>query len=114
MIPLTVDVPMRRLPWANWGLILATVVLSLAVPYGSEERVEFVPGRDGEGPGLVLTEVVQDIGQDEEVGGHLGEGVVADFREADDVGGELPQAEGLPVAAEDVADQLALDLLGRG
>jgi membrane associated rhomboid family serine protease len=33
MIPLTVDVPMKRLPWANWGLILATVVISLAVPY---------------------------------------------------------------------------------
>jgi hypothetical protein len=26
MIPLTVDVPMKRLPWANWGLILATVL----------------------------------------------------------------------------------------
>ncbi|MBI1916706.1 MAG: rhomboid family intramembrane serine protease [Planctomycetes bacterium] len=37
MIPLTVDVPMKRLPWANWALILATVVISLAVPYGTEE-----------------------------------------------------------------------------
>ena len=36
MIPLTVDVPMKRLPWANWGLILVTVVVSLAVPYSSE------------------------------------------------------------------------------
>jgi membrane associated rhomboid family serine protease len=32
MIPLTVDVAMQRLPWANWGLILATIVLSFAVP----------------------------------------------------------------------------------
>src|SRR5262249_9879509 len=32
MLPLTVDVPMKRLPWANWGLILVTVVVSLAVP----------------------------------------------------------------------------------
>ncbi len=32
MIPLTVDVPMKRLPWANWGLIVATIVVSLAVP----------------------------------------------------------------------------------
>jgi len=32
MIPLTVDVPMKRLPWANWGLILTTVAVSLAVP----------------------------------------------------------------------------------
>ena len=37
MIPLSVDVPMKRIPWANWGLILATVVISLAVPYGTEE-----------------------------------------------------------------------------
>src|SRR6516162_1179759 len=33
MIPLTVDVPMKRLPWANWALILATVAVSLAVPF---------------------------------------------------------------------------------
>jgi membrane associated rhomboid family serine protease len=32
MIPLSVDVPMKRIPWANWGLILVTVVVSLAVP----------------------------------------------------------------------------------
>ncbi len=38
MIPLSVDVPMKRLPWANWVLILATVVISLAVPYATEER----------------------------------------------------------------------------
>jgi membrane associated rhomboid family serine protease len=43
MIPLTVDVPMKRLPWANWGLILATVVISLAVPYIPGERFAFFP-----------------------------------------------------------------------
>jgi membrane associated rhomboid family serine protease len=32
MIPLSVDVPMKRIPWANWGLILLTVVVSIAVP----------------------------------------------------------------------------------
>jgi membrane associated rhomboid family serine protease len=37
MIPLTVDVPMKRLPWANWGLILTTGLISLAVPFGTEE-----------------------------------------------------------------------------
>src|SRR5947209_19825054 len=37
MIPLTVDVPMKRLPWANWGLILTTVVISLAVPSATAE-----------------------------------------------------------------------------
>src|SRR6266511_996074 len=37
MIPLTVDVPMKRLPWANWALILVTVVISLAVRYATEE-----------------------------------------------------------------------------
>src|SRR5262245_8590572 len=42
MIPLTVDVPMKRLPWANWGLILATVVISLAVPYTAEERLSLL------------------------------------------------------------------------
>jgi len=31
-------VPMKRLPWANWGLILATVVISIAVPYQPGER----------------------------------------------------------------------------
>jgi membrane associated rhomboid family serine protease len=43
MIPLTVDVPMKRLPWANWGLILATVLISLAVPYEPSERFAFLP-----------------------------------------------------------------------
>src|SRR5262245_39332276 len=38
MIPLTVDVPMKRLPWANWALILVTVIISLAVPHATEER----------------------------------------------------------------------------
>src|SRR5262249_54111884 len=32
VIPLSVDVPMRRVPWANWVLIAITVVISLAVP----------------------------------------------------------------------------------
>jgi membrane associated rhomboid family serine protease len=44
MIPLGVDVPMKRLPWANWGLILVTVVVSLAVPYSAGERFHFFPG----------------------------------------------------------------------
>jgi membrane associated rhomboid family serine protease len=39
MIPLTLDVPMKRLPWANWGLILTTVVISLAVPYADSRWV---------------------------------------------------------------------------
>ncbi len=43
MIPLSVDVPMRRLPWANWGLILLTVAVSLAVPYAADERFGFFP-----------------------------------------------------------------------
>jgi len=43
MIPLTLDVPMKRIPWANWGLILATVVVSLAVPYAPGERFAFLP-----------------------------------------------------------------------
>jgi membrane associated rhomboid family serine protease len=38
MIPLGVDVPMKRLPWANWGLIGVTVLISLAVPYSTGER----------------------------------------------------------------------------
>lgn len=37
MLPLSVDVPMKRLPWANWGLIVATVAISLAVPYSKGE-----------------------------------------------------------------------------
>jgi membrane associated rhomboid family serine protease len=44
MLPLTLDVPMKRLPWANWGLITATVLLSLAVPYEAGERFTFLPG----------------------------------------------------------------------
>ena len=36
MIPVSVDVPMRRVPWANWVLIVVTVVVSLAVPYKRE------------------------------------------------------------------------------
>lgn len=43
MIPLTVDVPMKRLPWANWGLILATVALSIAVPYAPDEPLALFP-----------------------------------------------------------------------
>src|SRR5437763_9671225 len=43
MIPLTLDVPMKRIPWANWGLILATVAVSLAVPYAPGERFAFLP-----------------------------------------------------------------------
>jgi membrane associated rhomboid family serine protease len=43
MIPLGVDVPLRRLPWANWGLILATVAVSLAVPYLPGERFALLP-----------------------------------------------------------------------
>jgi len=46
MIPLTVDVPMKRLPWANWGLILATVVISLAVPYTPGEQFAISPASD--------------------------------------------------------------------
>lgn len=46
MIPLTVDVPMKRLPWANWGLILATVVTSIAVPYAPGERLSFFSASD--------------------------------------------------------------------
>jgi membrane associated rhomboid family serine protease len=44
MIPLTLDVPMKRLPWANWGLILLTLVVSLAVPYAQGERFALFPG----------------------------------------------------------------------
>jgi membrane associated rhomboid family serine protease len=43
MIPLGVDVPMKRLPWANWGLIAATVLVSLAVPYADGARFELFP-----------------------------------------------------------------------
>ncbi len=43
MIPLTVDVPMKRLPWANWGLILATVVISLAIPYVPGQGLALFP-----------------------------------------------------------------------
>jgi membrane associated rhomboid family serine protease len=43
MIPLGVDVPMKRLPWTNWGLIAATVLVSLAVPYASDAAFHFFP-----------------------------------------------------------------------
>jgi len=43
MIPLSIDIPMKRLPWANWGLMLATVVISLAVPYIPGEAVSLFP-----------------------------------------------------------------------
>jgi membrane associated rhomboid family serine protease len=43
MIPLTVDVPMKRLPCANWLLIAATVWISLAVPYAHRERDALIP-----------------------------------------------------------------------
>jgi membrane associated rhomboid family serine protease len=43
MIPLSVDVPMRRLPWANWGLIVATVVVSLAVPSAPGQQFRLFP-----------------------------------------------------------------------
>jgi membrane associated rhomboid family serine protease len=36
MIPLAADVPMKRVPWANWLLIAVTIVVSLAVPYKKE------------------------------------------------------------------------------
>jgi membrane associated rhomboid family serine protease len=39
MIPLTVDVPMKRLPWVNWLLITVTVAISLAIPYREEASV---------------------------------------------------------------------------
>jgi hypothetical protein len=53
MIPLSVDVPMRRLPWANWALILATVVISLAVPYESKEDVSLPSAEDLQKPGAI-------------------------------------------------------------
>jgi membrane associated rhomboid family serine protease len=43
MIPLTVDVPMKRLPGANWLLIAATVWISLAVPCVHRERDALIP-----------------------------------------------------------------------
>jgi membrane associated rhomboid family serine protease len=46
MIPLTLDVPMKRLPWANWGLILATILISVAVPYAPGERFALLPQGD--------------------------------------------------------------------
>ncbi len=48
MIPLTVDVPMKRLPWANWGLILVTLVLSIAVPAIHEDATVSDPIRPGD------------------------------------------------------------------
>src|SRR5215207_6421198 len=44
MIPLTLDVPMKRVPWANWALLLATVVVSLAVPYAEHQHGGLTPG----------------------------------------------------------------------
>lgn len=46
MVPLTLDVPMKRLPWANWGLILATVAISIAVPYAPDEQLAFFPSTE--------------------------------------------------------------------
>jgi membrane associated rhomboid family serine protease len=46
MIPLSLDVPMKRLPWANWGLILATIWISLAVPYATSDPVGGTLSRD--------------------------------------------------------------------
>jgi membrane associated rhomboid family serine protease len=43
MIPLSVDVPMKRMLWANWALIVVTVALSLAVPYAPKERFALDP-----------------------------------------------------------------------
>ncbi len=34
IIPISVDVPMRRMPWANWGLIGLTILLSIAIWMG--------------------------------------------------------------------------------
>jgi membrane associated rhomboid family serine protease len=42
MIPLGVDVPMKRLPWANWGLLLVTIIVSIAVPSSAGERFRFL------------------------------------------------------------------------
>lgn len=54
MIPLTVDVPMQRLPWANWGLILITVAISLAVPALREELNEVQISEAARGTNLKL------------------------------------------------------------
>jgi membrane associated rhomboid family serine protease len=51
MIPLTVDVPMKRLPWANWALILVTVVIGLAVPSRSKESISVLSPKEGQEPG---------------------------------------------------------------
>lgn len=55
MIPLTIDVPMKRLPWVNWALILSTVAVSLAVP-SVKETVEVIPepGRHGQQGALII------------------------------------------------------------
>src|SRR5579871_3094697 len=45
MIPLTVDVPMKRLPWANWGLVVVTITISLAVPAIRTEVVSSPPAQ---------------------------------------------------------------------
>jgi membrane associated rhomboid family serine protease len=47
MIPLSVDVPMQRLPVANWALIAVTVVVSLLVPYQSAG--DYVPSSNRPG-----------------------------------------------------------------
>jgi membrane associated rhomboid family serine protease len=57
MIPLTVDAPMKRIPWMNWGLILATLVLSLAVPGVREKPVSV---SNGAGDRVILSRVVDD------------------------------------------------------
>ena len=74
MIPLSVDVPMKRLPWANWGLILVTVVISITVPYAPGERFHFrsnpraeplsplVLDRQHIGPHQLITHLVQHAG----------------------------------------------------
>jgi membrane associated rhomboid family serine protease len=38
-IPYNVDVPMRRWPWANWGLIAATCLISLMILANPDETV---------------------------------------------------------------------------
>jgi membrane associated rhomboid family serine protease len=58
MIPLSVDVPMRRLPWMNWALIVVTVVVSLAVPC---ERPAASPPRSGTDKPRTPEEMLADI-----------------------------------------------------
>lgn len=42
IVPWTVDVPMSRWPWANWGLLLVTITISLIV--FCDERLHFYLG----------------------------------------------------------------------